>query len=150
MHEHCGKQSMKDTKKTPKTTHHRDTEAQRKASNTKVKRDPLVPRIFVSSWFLWLFLCASVVSSTILCHFECILVLAVPAFSAAHSGPPLSWREARGHREKTRHTVLCAPAELLCDPSCRCIRPLHNHPFLNLPRPARLLWLTLRPQSGIW
>ena len=51
---------MKGTEKPPKTTHHRDTEAQRKASNEKVERNPLVPRIFVSSWFLWLFLCASV------------------------------------------------------------------------------------------
>jgi hypothetical protein len=51
---------MKSTKKTPKTTHHRDAEAQRKASNGKVERNPLVPRILVSSWFLRLFLCASV------------------------------------------------------------------------------------------
>jgi hypothetical protein len=36
---------MKGTKKAPKTTHHRDTEAQRKASNGKVERNPLVPRI---------------------------------------------------------------------------------------------------------
>jgi hypothetical protein len=32
----------------------------------------------------------------------------------------------------------------------RVLRPLHNHPFLNLPRPARLLWLTLPPNSGIY
>jgi len=51
---------MKGTKKTPKTTHHRATEAQRKASNGKVERNLLVRPIFVSSWSLWLFLCASV------------------------------------------------------------------------------------------
>ena len=68
---------MKDTKKTPKTTHHRDTE---KSIKHKGEEKPSCSPdlcVFVIFVVVSLCLCVSVVSSFILCHFECILVSTV-------------------------------------------------------------------------
>jgi hypothetical protein len=89
MHEHCGKQSMKGTNKPPKTTHHRDTETQRKASNGKVEKKPSCPPD----------LCVFVLLSLILLFFEQETRM---AFLISHSIPcvcPPVWNPFRVRME---------------------------------------------------